>query len=113
MKYILNYAAILIDASGYFGYIWAADKFCKKYLEASKKNERLFMVFSISSWLLINITNGLYSFPRIFLMMLSHICFMGLVLLLFQADREKNILAASLLMIVITLVGNFCESFLE
>ncbi|MEY8338510.1 ATP-binding protein [Lachnospiraceae bacterium 62-35] len=112
MKYILDYADLLIDVSGYLGYIWAADKFCKKYLEASKKNELLFMIFSISGWLLMNIGNRRYLIPHIFFMMLSHIFFMGLVLLLFRAEREKKILAASILMIAMTLVKNCCESLL-
>lgn len=113
MKQLLDYADILIKAPCYMGYLWTADTFCKKYLETSKKNERLFLIFSFSGWLLLNMANRWYPVSYIILMLLNHIVFMGLVLLLFQAGREKKILAASMLMIVLTLVENFFGSLLS
>ena len=55
MKQIAGYIDILIMAPFYFGYIWAAYKFCKKYLGTTKKKELLFLFFSIGGWLLLNI----------------------------------------------------------
>ena len=103
----------LIEALCYIGYLWMAGRFCKTYLGASKRNERLFVFFSFSGWILMNMVNKWYFVPYIFLVMLNHSLFMGLVLLLFQEEREKKILAASMLMITMTLVGNFCDSFLS
>ena len=55
MKQFLDYADIIVTAPCYLGYLCMADKFCKKYLEASKKNELLFVIFSFASWLTLNI----------------------------------------------------------
>ncbi len=113
MKQIADYADILMIAPFYLGYLWMADKFCKKYLETSKRNELLFVISYFCGWLLMEIVNRCYHVPYIFHVLLSHIFFMGLVLLLFQADVEKKILAASLLMLITILVKNFCGSFLS
>lgn len=113
MKQLFDDTDIFIEALCYAGYLWTAGKFCKTYLETSKRNALLFVVFSFIGWLLINIANRWYFIPYIFLIMLNHIIFMGLVFLLFQEDKGKKFLAASILMVVITLVGNFCNSFLS
>ena len=73
--------------------------------------ELLFVIFSFCGWLLFNIVNRQHPIPYIFLIMLWHICFMGLLLLLFRADKEKKFLAAAMLITVLTLLGNFCSSF--
>lgn len=119
MKQILDHTDSLIIVSYYFtaicylGYLWVSNKFCKKYFEISKRNEVLFIIFSFGGWLLFNIANKHDPIPHIFLMIAEHIVFMGLVLLLFQADKEKKILAATMLITTLTLVGNFCDSFLS
>lgn len=113
MKQFLDCTDILAEAPCYLGYVWAADKFCKKYLGAAKNKELLFVIFSFAGWLFLNMVSRQYPVPYIFLMMPGRIFFMGLVLLLFQADRNKKILAASILMAATVLVGNFCESFLS
>ena len=38
---------------------------------------------------------------------------MGLVLLLFQSDKEKRILAAAMLMVVVRMAADFFASFLS
>jgi len=113
MKQILDYADIFMEAPCFLGYAWAADKFCKKMLGASKKNERMFIFFSFGGCLLLSIAGRKYSMPYILPVMLNHILFMGLVLLLFWAGREKKILAASMLMTFLSLAENFCVSFLS
>ena len=55
MKLLLDCTDILIVAPFILGYLWAADKFCKKFLGASKRGEWLFIVFSFCSWLFRNI----------------------------------------------------------
>lgn len=112
MKQLIDYIDILIVAPFYLGYLWAADKFCKKILGASKRVERLFLNLSFCSWLFSCILGRLYFSLYIFSVLLSPILFMGLVVLLFQSDREKRILAASMLMVVVRIVTDFCASFL-
>lgn len=113
MKQLLECTDILIMAPFYLGYLWAADKFCRKFLGASKGRERLFLIFSFCGWLFGNIVNRWYPAPQIIYVMLYNILFMGLVLLLFQAGWEKKILAASMLMVPVKLVADFCNSFLS
>ena len=112
MKLLLDCTDILIVAPFILGYLWAADKFCKKFLGASKRGEWLFIVFSFCSWLFRNILGRLSSGLYIFSVLLRPIFFMGLVVLLFWSDREKRILAASMLMVVVRTVTDFCASLL-
>lgn len=98
MKQLLVCVDILIMTPFCLGYLWAADKLCKKILGTSKKREWLFLIFSFCGWLFWNIVVRLYSIPYIFSVWLSSVFFMGLVMLLFRSDREKRILAASVLM---------------
>lgn len=127
---------MIIEALCYAGYLLAAASFCGKYLGASDfcalhdfdeshdfnkshdfdkshKKEWLFVLLSLAGGLLVNMVNlwnpGMY----ILYSMLSHIIFIGLVLALFRADREKKVLAASMLLIVRTLVVSFWESGLS
>lgn len=113
MKQFLDCADILIMALCYLGYLCAADKFCKKFLGASRKNELLFLFCSFCGCLLMNIAGRRYAVLYIFSLVLNLVFFMGLVLLLFQSDKEKRILVASMLMMSIRLVGNFFDSFLS
>lgn len=46
MKQLSDYADILIVAPFCLGYLWAADKFCMKFLGTSKRRERLFLIIS-------------------------------------------------------------------
>lgn len=111
MKQFLDYADIVITAPCYLGYLCMADKFCKKYLEASRKNERLFMTFSFAGWLAFNLVSRWLFVPYIFLVTVEQLLFMGLVLLLFRERREKKIMAVSILTIAMTLVSTLFTSF--
>lgn len=104
-------AQILIMISCYLGYAWVTDKFCKNYLEISTRGEILFVTFLIAGRVLVHFIGENYHVPYISFALSYHIFFTGLVLLLFQADVEKKILAAAMLVTAVTLVGNFCESF--
>ena len=113
MKQFLDYADILIAAPCYMGYLCMADKFCKKNLDASKKNELLFVILSFVGWLMSNIASRWFLVPYIFFVMVEHMLFMGLVLLLFRESWEKKILVVSVLITVMTLVSTFFTSFLS
>lgn len=113
MKQFLDYADILIIVPFYLGYLWAADKFCKKFLGASKRRERLFLTISFCGWLFCNILGRLSSVLYIFSVFLYPVFFIGLVVLLFQSDREKRILAASILAVPVRLTADFFASFLS
>ncbi len=113
MKQVLDYIDIIIVAPFFLGYLWAADKFCKKFLGASKRREWLFVIFSFCNWLFWNILSKLSFTLYTFSVLLHPIFFMGLVMLLFRSDREKRFLAASILMVAARLVADFCASFLS
>ena len=59
MKQLLDCTDILIIAPFVLGYLWAADKFCKKFLGASKGKEWLFLIFSFGGWLFSSILGRL------------------------------------------------------
>lgn len=113
MKQILDYADILIIAPFFLTYLRAADKFCKKFLGASKGGKRLFLILSFCGWLLGNIMCRLYSVSYIFYVVLNPVFFIGLVMLLFRSDKEKRILVAAMLLIIERMVTGFCDSFLS
>lgn len=113
MNQVSDYADVLIVLPFYLGYLWAADKFCKKFLGAFPKREWLFLILSFCGWLLKNILCQLYAVPYIFGALSAHIGFLALVLFLFQSEWEKKILTASILMITARLAAAFCDSFLS
>lgn len=113
MRQLADYADILIAAPFHLGYLCVADKFCKKYLGASRKNELLFVMFSFAGWLAFNAAGRWAFVPHIFFAAAEHILFMGLSLLFFTESREKKILAASMLMTAMTLVSTISVSFLS
>ncbi len=112
MKQILHVAAALIMVLCYSGYLLASLQFCKGYVSISKKKEQLFVIFSLAVWLLLNFAAGYVPIPYFILMLLGRLFFAGFVLLFFSGAFGGKILAASLLMAVMTLVQTFCESLL-
>lgn len=113
MNQLLDCMDIFTEGLCCAGYLWTSDKFCKRYLRISGKNEGLFIFFSFSCWILINTANLRMSIPSFFLMVLNHLFFIELVVLLFQEHKGKKFLAASVLIAIITLTENFCHSFLS
>ena len=113
MKQLFDCTDILIMAPFCLGYLWTADKFCKKFLGASTKRECWFVALSFCGWLFGNIVGQLYFSLYIFSVLSGPIFFMGLVVLLFRSDREKRILAASMLMVTERLVADFCDALLS
>ena len=49
MKQLSDYVDILVVVPFCLGYLWAAGKFCMKFLGASKRRERLFLIISFCS----------------------------------------------------------------
>lgn len=112
MRPVLDHIDLLITAPFYLGYVWAEDKFCKKFLGISEKKELLFLFCAFSGYLLMEIVSRRNPILYIFSLLFNPIFFTGLVILLFQSDKEKRILVSAILMMGIRLVGNFCNSFL-
>ncbi len=113
MKQLSDYVDILVVVPFCLGYLWAAGKFCMKFLGASKRRERLFLIISFCSLLLRNILGRRYPDLYSFFAVSGSIFFVGLVMLFFRSDREKRILAASILIVIIKLVSEFCASLLD
>ncbi|MCM1156043.1 MAG: GHKL domain-containing protein [Roseburia sp.] len=112
MEY-MEYADILLSEAGYLGYLWAADKFCKKYLGTSRKRELLFVISAFGGCLCLEFINMRYPAFYILFIILNQIFFTGLVMLFFHSEWEKKILAASLLILARRLTGNFSVSLLS
>ena len=93
-------------------YTWAINKFCKKYFEITDVIEKLFIFLLFTTLLIADMIHIHYFIPHIFYALLSHIIIIGLVLLFFRADSGKKILAASVLIAIITMLGNFCDSLM-
>lgn len=113
---------MIIGAFCHAAYLFAAALFCGRYLggsapkeagTGSHKNGWLFFLLSFVVYLLIETANQSVSGPYILYCMLNQIVFAGLVLVLFPADRERKVLAASMLLAVRAMVTLFCESGLS
>lgn len=104
---------LLIDIPCYIAFICALDSFCKKYLKIVRINEIAFVILLFTKYMAINMANSLYNIPYILNALINHIFFTGLILLLFEAEIEKKILLASILLTASTLIGNFCISLLS
>ena len=73
----------------------------------------MFLIISFCSLLLRNILGRRYLDLYSFFAVSGSIFFVGLVILFFRSDREKRILVASILIVVIKLVSEFCASLLD
>lgn len=73
----------------------------------------MFLIISFCSLLLRNILGRRYPDLYSFFAVSGSIFFVGLVILFFRSDREKRILAASILIVIIKLVSEFCASLLD
>jgi len=85
----------------YFGYAWAAERLCKSCLKITGKKEILFVLFLCAGWSFLPSQPVRFLLPVVF------------IFLFFQGNWEKKILVLSVVLAVITLVGNFCISALS
>lgn len=111
MSQIVDIATFLMEILCYSGYIWAVIKFCKTYLEISRRNERVYIILLFGYCFLVNRVNEYYPAPYILYALICHSLFIVFICLLFQADGGKKIFVASVLAAVTAITGNFCESF--
>lgn len=113
MNQFFDYFDSILKVSYYFVYLWTADIFCRKHLEASKKHKHLFFISCFIAWLLLYIAVMRYAVPYFFYAIFHHLILIACVILFFRADLEKKILAAAILIMIPTLTGTFCDSFLS
>ena len=113
MNQFFDYFDSILKVSYYFVYLWTADIFCRKHLEASKKHKHLFFISCFIAWLLLYIAVMRYAVPYFFYAIFHHLILIACVILFFRADLEKKILAAAILIMIPTLMGTFCDSFLS
>ncbi len=117
---------MIIGAFCHAVYLFAAALFCGRYLggsdpkepgtdsgTGSHKNGWLFFFLSFVVFLLMETANQIVPGPYILYCMLNQVVFAGLVLALFPAERERKVLAASMLLAVRAMVIPFCESGLS
>lgn len=84
--------------------------FCRRILGTTKRKERLFTILLFCFTMLGNIWYGYYDNVRLVYAMVYSALFICLAALLFQADIEKKILAAAVLMTVQRFVSDFVFS---
>lgn len=113
MRQIMDIVVFIMEISCYLGYVWAVIKFCKTYLEISKRNERMYVILLLGNYLLRNSVCEYYYVPYILAALIEHSLFIGFIWLLFRAEAGKKVLIASVLITVTTIIGNFCVSFLS
>lgn len=110
MKELADCLDILIMTPFYLGYIWAACRFCRRFLGRSHMKGLPFLFFSLGGWLFLSIADR---YSPVFLGAAEHALFTGLVLLFFEEIWEKKILAAAVLMLTGSLVETFSGSFIS
>ncbi len=107
---------------GCLGYAWAAVRFCCVYFQTTAIAKWLFFGYLMLRESASGLP-GLFTqwqtgadraaVPWIILACLDQLLLFMLVLGLFRAERGKKILAAAMLIAVLTLAGHFCESVLS
>lgn len=90
----------------------AIDRFCIKHFDTTPVKRRLFAILLFTGLLCTDVMALCCLIPHIVFALLSHITIIGLILLSFRADIGKKLLASSVLIAVITMLGDFCDSFL-
>ena len=97
-------AQIMIMLPCCLGYVWAADKFCKKHLKISIYKEILFVGCIFLMWLVANLVSVSISIPYIVPAFLYHLSLMGAAVLLFQEEWEKRLLVSAVFVTAVTLI---------
>ena len=96
--------------------IWVIDQLCQKHLKSGKYSPWTFplcLFFSQATLSLLWEAYGTDQIPYILLVLLKHVLFLGTVFLFFQSHAAKKLLTASVITAAVTLIANFCESFLS
>lgn len=92
------------------GYLWAAGRFCRKYLEISRVKEKIWMVVLLGGDILLNgLQNKFTDLPNILFTLGQHVVLIGSVMM-FRGGTEKKLLTGSILTTMTTLTGSFFTS---
>ena len=107
-----GFAGYFVVVSGCLGEAWAVFAFCRRLLseKALSPGAKLFFPIFAAGRLALIILNRNVPIPYILLAFADHILLLGLVSALFPENPAKKLFAASLLTMVITLLGDFCSS---
>lgn len=95
----------------YVGYALSVCNFCKKFLGCSKGKEKLFFLFVFSRSICVEILCKREDIPYFLIFLFVDIFFFILVVGLFQAEIEKKLLVAVVIILTKILIGNFSDSF--
>ncbi|MCX4270185.1 MAG: GHKL domain-containing protein [Lachnospiraceae bacterium] len=104
---IQSLAVALMVLGFCLGYIGVIYMFCKKYLDITRTNEKIFVVSLFVGKI------GFYTLCRygfisnIIFVVWEHLFFVGLMVAVFREEIEKKLLAASMLIAATTLTENF------
>lgn len=112
MRSWAGFFGCFVAVLGCLGETWAVMVFCRRFL--SEKNpifggKLFFPAFAVGRLALI-LLNKSVSLPYILLAFANHVLLLGLVTVLFPENPAKKLFAASLLTMVITLLGDFFSS---
>lgn len=110
MKEALELFQISFMALLWFCYIWAADRFCKKFLRIHKKNEILWIIILGAGKLLLEIGAVRLQISHIIFALAGHGIVIGAVLLLFQENTAKKAAVVIAMETAVKLAGNLCTS---
>ena len=102
---------VIIFITCRLGYLWAAVRFCRKYLGISRVKEVLWLVLLLGGGLLCSALHGHFAdSPNILFALGQHVMLLGSVLLLFRGWVERKFLLGSILTAITTLTENFFVS---
>lgn len=93
----------------WLGNIWAAGRFCRKYLEIPRGGERIWAALLLGGGVLLSALYAVF-LPDILFALGQHALLIGLTLLLFRGEIDRKMLTASILTTITTLTDNFITS---
>lgn len=108
MKPFPETSLILLE---YLVKVWASSYFCRRVLGNPGKKEGLFFLFLFFQKFGLFWANGHFYLPYIVLAFLDHAFLAGTMAAFFPGHQEKKLLAASILTVASTILGDFCASF--
>ncbi len=98
----------LVEMCFFAGYAFVSKNFCKKFLEISKRDEKIVFLLFFFSFCIGNLFCSYSSY--ILGISMFHFFLLGAMILLFQEKTEKKILMAAILITILELIGNFSSS---
>lgn len=110
MSEMTEWYRILFPIFFWLGFVWAADKFCKKFLRISKRNETLWIAILIVGEILLTMGASCVQISYLIRALISHGIVIGAVLLLFQGEAAPKTAVAIVLETAAMLAGNLCAS---